>query len=468
MLEKRTSVDGLDWGPDYHNIHSQTLTKLASECHTPEALVEVMEKLTPRPEGRYILLNALGAYEYWGENRNADAFPEWSLKGEAPPKSVLDIIKHKVEGKFPNWRTPSAGTYGYKTFVTDAHVYQLHENKDPAKAIGDVIASAYNDRMHRVELIIFVYEARHPELVRKIDSDEPVPFSMGAKLAWDMCSVCLNPASKRPDYCDHLRHSLRQTLPDGRKVFAYNFFPKFFDISYVRTPADKSAWGLRKVASLAGPLKLPKQINFPKVADLVKRESQSAPAANLGTSPINKKLTDFLLSKAKSKYSACPEDPALIRKAKDFKLSKVLASLTSMGILLRPGEVTKLSSGNAEGIPTKFDMKDVDDNIVRKMASFVGERSYYDPHFTKQTRSVGRSVSSTEVPGECFTAYTSYLESIDFEKLADWLDTSVVAEAALNSESFIGKFAGLTAPKSDTPLWLPFFATILQVNKLNN
>jgi hypothetical protein len=73
-----------------------------------------MAKLKPRPEGRYILLNALGAHEYWGVNRNGDAFPEWSLKGDPPPKEVLDIIKHKIKPKLPMFQVPM-GRYGHKT-----------------------------------------------------------------------------------------------------------------------------------------------------------------------------------------------------------------------------------------------------------------------------------------------------------------------------------------------------------------
>lgn len=50
--------------------------------------------------------------------------------------------------------------------------------------------------------------------------------------------------------CDHLKYNLKKILPDGRQSVAINPGPlKFFDISIVNRPADRTAWALQKEAS---------------------------------------------------------------------------------------------------------------------------------------------------------------------------------------------------------------------------
>lgn len=200
FLEKYIDAGGHPWGPSSTLIHSSTMDKVASACHTPESLLKVIEGLRERPEGVYVLLTALGAYEYWGVNRNGDAFPEWSLKSLAPPKDVQVYLDTKVKQALPNFVTPSPMRYGTRTFETDAHVYVLHENKDPMKAIGDVIAAAYNERMHRAELIVFIYEARDPEAVKALREGRDVAFSMGARLPFDVCLVAGTPILTEDGY----------------------------------------------------------------------------------------------------------------------------------------------------------------------------------------------------------------------------------------------------------------------------
>ena len=96
------------------------LTKEASAAE----IDSFVSTIKPRDGFFYLHINAMGAGEYYGSNRNGDYFPEDQL------------IK---------W---------HKTFETSpAHVFRHHVNKDPSIAIGKVIYSYYNPRMHRVELI---------------------------------------------------------------------------------------------------------------------------------------------------------------------------------------------------------------------------------------------------------------------------------------------------------------------------
>lgn len=191
MIEKYFDLGGYanaaDWGNGYTYIHGPTMEKVATSGFIPVTLSEKIEQIKPRPEGRYILLNALGAYEFWGSNANGDAFPEWSLKSQPPPDAIRKFVDTKVREKMPFFTIPPTTDYGGETFVRYAKVYQNHINKDPLIACGDVTASAYNEVMHRVELIVFIYNERAPDIIKVIDEGGYIPFSMGAKLPFDVC-----------------------------------------------------------------------------------------------------------------------------------------------------------------------------------------------------------------------------------------------------------------------------------------
>jgi hypothetical protein len=84
---------------------------------------------------------------------------------------------------------------------------------------------------------------------------------MGAKVPFDVCSICANKAKAITDYCDHLKFEMNRVYSDGRKVYAINTIPKFFDISIVTIPADPVARvmvpiGVEKYAHLVSQEKL--------------------------------------------------------------------------------------------------------------------------------------------------------------------------------------------------------------------
>lgn len=173
----------------------------------------------------YLHINAMGAGEYYGSNRNGDYFPE------------AQLIR---------W---------HKTFETSpAHLFRHHVNKDPAKAIGKVIFSYYNHRMHRVELIVEASKTLAADEYYKITELGQYPAtSMACNTPFDVCSICGNKAHTRNEYCTHLTTQLNTLYPDGRKVMALNLGPlKFFDISIVIRPADITSSVLEKVANHQG------------------------------------------------------------------------------------------------------------------------------------------------------------------------------------------------------------------------
>lgn len=184
---------------------------------------EYVKNIVPIPGKMYLHINAMGAGEYYGSNKNGDYFPE---------------------GNLLNY---------YMTFVTSpAHVFRHHINKDPAKAIGHVVFAVYNSRMRRVELIAEVSKELGSDVEAKIARGEYPSTSMACKTPYDVCSICGKRAHTRQEYCVHLSTQLNKVLPDGRKVMALNEGPlKFFDISIVIKPADVTSSVLEKVASVA-------------------------------------------------------------------------------------------------------------------------------------------------------------------------------------------------------------------------
>ena len=197
-------------------LHPGHLTKTAEYS---DELNEFLERLNTSNGKTYALVNALGAGEYFGANKNGDYFPEQALQEY------------------------------HKTFEALAHVFRHHINKDPKKSMGKVNFSHYNPRMKRVELILELDNNKSEDILNKLEGGQLPAVSMGCRVPHDICSICKNRAKTRADYCSHLTSSMGKVMPDGRKVYAINRQPKFFDISVVAIPADRTASFLSKIAS---------------------------------------------------------------------------------------------------------------------------------------------------------------------------------------------------------------------------
>lgn len=246
-------------------LHHSYMDKVASPF-LPE-IREYLDRLKPNSNSIYALVNALGAYEYWSSNINGDAFEEEFLIHRGP-------------------------VYGYETFQVFAKPFMHHANKDPARAFGAVELSCYNSNMHRVELIVRIDRDKAEavgaqRVVDKIDQDMLPDTSMGTKVPYDLCSITTDwglyrkaLATYRPgqhkhpgiavlqyhktvrpitglsitrdDYSDWLKYRMNEILQDGRKVAAFNPYPRFFDISFVFIGADKTSKMMAKLASANG------------------------------------------------------------------------------------------------------------------------------------------------------------------------------------------------------------------------
>jgi hypothetical protein len=151
----------------------------------------------PEEDKVAILVNALGASEYWGQNVNSDIFPEASL--------IHDCRTHHDSHPVDSFTGKTIPPYGYWTFL-QALPYCHHKNKDPNRTFGKVVMSCWNPKMKRVELIVVLDKraalqngAQH--VIDRILQGEFPDVSMGAKVPWDRCSICNHKSKTREDYC---------------------------------------------------------------------------------------------------------------------------------------------------------------------------------------------------------------------------------------------------------------------------
>ena len=378
------------------------LTKTASEYH-PEIAAYINN--AKRIEGKtQVLLTALGAGEYWGNNANGDYFSESSLAYPGPE-------------------------YGYKTFMAHAKVYKHHVNKDPNAAYGDVKLSVYNPIFHRVELIIILDNKKAPDIVEKINSGLYPEWSMGAKVKYDVCSICGNKARTRPEYCEHLRYYMGRLDPKtGRMVYAINPEPVFFDISQVFIGADKVAKTLKKVASLG----------TYKKAEIKKEITVEEPPASV----------DSLEEDIQNLKKNDPDIPKemLNDMASKNSLKDILSTLFAARIIPRPHEFQRIvlvSSGNGaladhwdrEGLHFDPSMRgpydgevpisyeSVNDNLLDRISSVIPSRSFSPPHIMKRITILVKN------------AHLKKWEKIASERdptnMSTWDSTKQIATAAL-------------------------------------
>jgi hypothetical protein len=308
--------------------------KMAREL--PASIEQYLRSAAPIPGKTQLLIDAMGSGEYYGSNVNGDYFPEEALRHPGPE-------------------------YGYETFQHYAYPFKHHVNKDPARAYGEkVTLSAYDPGMHRVLLIVRVDDAKCQDILGDLAANRYWDVSMGCRVPWDRCSVCGNRAKNRAEYCPHLRYQMNKILPDGRRVFAFNDKPKFFDISFVTIGAEKASHVLKKVAHdgciyeirpssaelgesfYAKYAAAEKASSARKTADLTK-EVPAGETKIEGVTPSDQAKVDAFMEDAgavKSTEPALP--PALLNQLTGFPLREIFATLAALGIDLRPQEFQRI------------------------------------------------------------------------------------------------------------------------------
>jgi hypothetical protein len=154
----------------------------------------------------------------------------------------------------------------------------------------------------------------------------------------------------RADYCEDMRLRPGQILPDGRKVFVYNDFPRFFDISFVWIGADKTArvmWFLgdsqpraqmrEQLEITPGPVT---QIQRRRLVIKTAMEKRAQETIFFKGSEIEKEIPGGYARKIELHAAQEPDLPfdMLSNATKHFGSKSLLSTLASLGIVLKPRE----------------------------------------------------------------------------------------------------------------------------------
>jgi hypothetical protein len=366
--------------------------KTASAQLLPE-VSRYIAGLRPQKDSQYVLVNAMGAGEYYGSNINGDYFSEASLIHKPDDWSGNPVMDRIVAR---DW------AYGFPTFYR-AHPYAHHRNKDSKRAFGEVELAAWNPDMRRVELVTRVDREKCVQFGGqgtwdKLKSGAYPDVSMGTKVPFDTCSICLDtelyrqacetfdPAKHkhpgmaalefhkqvskirglsitRMDYCEHALKSMNRIFPDGRKAFVLNDWPSFFDISFVFIGADKTAKTMLFIFSDSVPHSAVRP--SAEIADTMGMAEQSDPESKVASvhDQILKQAFGHKIAKQKRgeidkrvipSQFAGKAVPLLTRSEPDLpnatmdRMSAIppdnlLSTLGGMGVLLKPREFQRIT-----------------------------------------------------------------------------------------------------------------------------
>lgn len=466
--------------PLFQRNTDSVFEKVAAPTLLPD-VVRFIEGLRPQNDSVYELVNALGASEFFGANVNADAFTEASLI-HRPDNWTGNPLVDKITAK--DW------PYGFPTFYS-AHPYMHHRNKDPKRAFGTVDFAAWNPHMRRVELVTRVDKAKcllhgGTTLWDKLSQGQYMDVSMGTKVKFDLCSICtdwdlyhkaeatfdpkkqVSPdiailayhknikkirglAETRRDYCEHMLRQINKILPDGRRVFVYNPFPKFFDISFVWVGADRTAkvmMHLQKTASsifdmgrgsafIAESLGYDEKVASP--TDFQKYLEQEAKIAQAQKSSemVKDVIPSQFMGKAIPQLNAIEKD--IPRETLDLlgkaPLESSLATTAALGIPLRPREfqrvvLTSIGKSNiadqwdscgcvipdvCEPTPMRLSPEDILGPIAKLLLPLLAERSCAAPLLN--TRALMIRIQGTDTPQKPVTEKKAFVKNELLQKI---------------------------------------------------
>lgn len=370
--------------------------KVAAPTLLPD-VQRYIDRLKPIDNAQYVLVNALGAGEYWGSNSNADHFEESGLIHCPDTWTGIPEQDRTLAKTWP---------YGFPTFY-NASPFVHHRNHDHGRGLGLVELAAWNPRMKRVELVVRLDKDKCTRfggtaVWDRIHLGEMPDVSMGSRVCYDLCSRCtdwslyekakklFDPDRHRyvgeavlefhkklvaeegrgirglsitsKDYCDDMRKMRNRILPDGTKVFVYNPFPRFFDISFVFIGADKTAKTMMKIASEG------RVYFFMSGAELAEDFGYGEEAGEEKTAAAKEAEIE---KRVFSNQFAAKAVPLLTRSEQDLPTSvldsmgkdpvKSLSTAGMMGIVLRPREFQRviLVSAGRKDLADTFERGDI-------------------------------------------------------------------------------------------------------------
>jgi hypothetical protein len=273
----------------------------------------------------------LGDYEHFGLNRNYDGFPKAACQKYHP------------------------------TFVKYGKVYRHHRNKDPEKALGQIVKSAYIENMGTIHLFSHVHKEKARDELHKLATTGEIPFSMACKVPRDRCTICNTYRKDKNDdqQCDHVRYEFGKQAEDGTVVGTQNDEPLWFDKSFVTRPADRIAWSLKVAGTSSVDLAEAQDIWVPDDVELIsglageksvlldKYAEYETRYAGIAENGPRDTQDMYLLTMAKSAGQNL--DSKSLDRLRQYKPGKVFQKLADIGYLLSPEDFFKYAFGPTYG-----------------------------------------------------------------------------------------------------------------------
>ena len=316
----------------------------------------------------------------------------------------------------------------------------------------------------------------------------------------DVCSICLNyetPFLSRAYYCDHLKnHMLEYDRKTGRLIYAINHNGYFFDLSIVRRPADRIAWGMVRVMVPGADIgdridnkiilepsvksaSSDKTTNFigysSKIAEeegiidtVMEVEDKNTPLKNEKKAELeqifqfikNDPDPEFRIfgSKLVLRTDLPIEKEALNYFARNYSLNDIVSTFVGVGVIPEPKEFQRMVLVNAGQEKTAdyldennivFDSEDVVPNelfncnrngINVKLANQMREmgildaRSYYSPFLMKRATMIKEAVTM----GEFFNKYPIFRSPTPVRKYPENYQQQIISQGV--NSSAVGKY----------------------------
>lgn len=165
---------------------------------------------------RLLASEKTGAIPVFGSKKTLEKDGWTVLEGfQLKPGYILTqvrAISARVNQNYDGWPSEELKK-AYKTFIGKP-CFVNHENHDPTKARGVVVASRYveNGADRYVEVVQEIDAQRFPKLAHEIKTGGMDSVSMGAEAGFTICSYCYNKATDLHDMCDHVRNHKGKTL----------------------------------------------------------------------------------------------------------------------------------------------------------------------------------------------------------------------------------------------------------------
>lgn len=185
--------------------------------------------------------------------RNGAVAENWQFKPGFIYTTVR-AISARVNQNYDAW--PSDQLQRYHTSFLGKPIFVNHNNHDPERARGVVVASRYIDggKDKVVETVMETDALRFPKLAHELRTGGIDSVSMGVEAGFTKCSICDNRATDVFDMCNHVKFHKGEYRPHaktGKKTLVYEKCYKlgFFELSYVFDPADETAVVSRVIAA---------------------------------------------------------------------------------------------------------------------------------------------------------------------------------------------------------------------------